>query len=50
MTVQIDRLLSNYREIIDSLYGMGGVLLPLPVDPGPDFYKLPEIDLRVKIG
>src|ERR1039457_6100085 len=29
---------------------MGGILLPLPVDPGPNLYELPEIDLRVKVG
>ena len=29
---------------------MGGVLLPLPVDPGPDLDELAEVDLRVEVG
>ena len=49
MAVQVDRLLSDDREIVDALDGVGGILLPLPVDPGPDFDEFAEVDLRVEV-
>jgi hypothetical protein len=50
VTIQVDGLFSDHREIIDPLDRVGRVLFPLPVDPGPDFDEFPEIDLRVKVG
>src|SRR5208337_1341331 len=49
MAVQVDGLFADNRKIINPFHGVGGIFLPLSVNPCPDFYELSEIDLRVKI-
>lgn len=50
MTVQIDGLLSDHRKLIFALHRVSREFLPLPIDPGPDLYEFPKINLRIKIG
>ena len=49
VTGQIDGLAAHYREIIIHPDGVNFLQHPFAVDPGPDFFELAKIDLRVEV-
>ena len=49
MACKVYRAASYYREIIVHANGMNFLQLPLTLIPSPNLFKLPEIDLRIKV-
>jgi len=50
VAVEVHRAHPRHREVVDALHRVRRVLLPLPVDPGPDLDELAEVDLGVEVG